>query len=75
MSMKTADSIDFKVLLQQKKKKKKKNRKKRKKITMQKRFSLEKPDHAIRRTKPLEIFIGINWTIFSCIDLFHAKSK
>ena len=42
---------------------------------MQKRFSLEKPDHAIRRTKPLEIFIGINWTIFSCIDLFHAKSK
>ena len=73
MSMKTADSIDFKVLLQQKKKKK--NRKKRKKITMQKRFSLEKPDHAIRRTKPLEIFIGINWTIFSCIDLFHAKSK
>ena len=59
MSMKTADSIDFKVLLQQKKKKKK-NRKKRKKITMQKRFSLEKPDHAIRRTKPLEIFIGIN---------------
>ena len=58
MSMKTADSIDFKVLLQQKKKKK--NRKKRKKITMQKRFSLEKPDHAIRRTKPLEIFIGIN---------------
>ena len=58
MSMKTADSIDFKVLLQQKKKKK--TRKKRKKITMQKRFSLEKPDHAIRRTKPLEIFIGIN---------------
>ena len=57
MSMKTADSIDFKVLLQQKKKK---NRKKRKKITMPKRFSLEKPDHAIRRTKPLEIFIGIN---------------
>ena len=74
MSMKTADSIDFKLLLHQKKKKKK-NRKKRKKITMQKRFSLEKPDHAIRRTKPLEIFIGINWTIFSCIDLFHAKSK
>ena len=73
MSTKTADSIDFKVLLQQKKQKK--NRKKRKKITMQKRFSLEKPDHAIRRTKPLEIFIGINWTIFSCIDLFHAKSK
>ena len=59
MSMKTADSIDFKVLLQQKKKKKKK-RKKIKKINMQKRFSLEKPDHAIRRTKPLEIFIGIN---------------
>ena len=73
MSMKTAGSIYFKVLLQQKKKKK--NRKKRKKITMQKRFSLEKPDHAFRRTKPLEIFIGINWTIFSCIDLFHAKSK
>ena len=45
MSMKTADSIDFKVLLQQKKQKK--NRKNRKKITMQKRFSLEKPDHAI----------------------------
>ena len=64
MSMKTADSIDFKVLLQQKKKtknnNKKKNRKKRKKITMPKRFSLEKPDHPIRRTKPLEIFIGIN---------------
>ena len=60
MSMKTADSIDFKLLLHKKKKKKKKNRKKRKKITMQKRFSLEKPDHAIRRTKPLEIFIGIN---------------
>ena len=58
MSMKTADSIDFKVLLQQKKTKK--TRKNRKKITMQKRFSLEKPDHAIRRTKPLEIFIGIN---------------
>ena len=66
MSMKTADSIDFKVLLQQRKKtknnnnNKKKNRKKRKKITMPKRFSLEKPDHPIRRTKPLEIFIGIN---------------
>ena len=64
MSMKTADSIDFKVLLQQKKKQKtttkKKNRKKRKKITMPKHFSLEKPDHPIRRTKPLEIFIGIN---------------
>ena len=65
MSMKTADSIDFKALLQQKTNKqktknKKKNRKKRKKITMPKRFSLEKPDHPIRRTKPLEIFIGIN---------------
>ena len=57
MSMKTADSIDFKVLLQQKKKK---TEKIERKLPCKKRFSLEKPDHAIRRTKPLEIFIGIN---------------
>ena len=57
MSMKTADSIDFKVSIHQKKKKKKKERKK---IAMPKGFSLEKPYHPISRTKPFEIFIGFN---------------
>ena len=57
MSMKTADSIDFKVCIHQKKKKKKKERKK---IAMPKGFSLEKPYHPISRTKPFEIFIGFN---------------
>ena len=62
MSMKTADSIDFKVCIHQKKKKKKrkKERKRRKKIAMPKGFSLEKPYHPISRTKPFEIFIGFN---------------